>query len=46
MIKEADTQAEQVKQLFSMPQARKSIEQFLISRKTMDKMKQIAAVAA
>jgi trigger factor len=45
MVKDADKQGEQLKQLFSIPQARRSIEEFLISRKTMERLKQIAAGA-
>ena len=43
MVKEADKQADDVRKLFSLPQARKSIENFLISRKTMEQLKQIAS---
>ena len=43
MVKEADKQADDVKKLFSLPQARISIENFLISRKTMEQLRQIAS---
>jgi trigger factor len=34
---------EQVKQLFQMPQARQSVNQMLLARKTMDRLKEIAS---
>jgi trigger factor len=43
MVKEADKQAEDIKKLFSLPQARTSIENFLLSRKTMEQLRQIAS---
>jgi trigger factor len=43
MAKDADKQAEEVRKLFNLPQARQSIEQFLISRKTMERLKQMAS---
>jgi trigger factor len=43
MAKDADKQAEEVRKLFNLPQARQSIEQFLISRKTMERLKQTAS---
>ena len=43
MAKDADKQAEDVRKLFNLPQARKSIENFVLSRKTMDRLKQIAS---
>ncbi len=46
MAKDADKQAEEVRKLFNLPQARQSIEQFLISRKTMERLKQIASGSA
>jgi trigger factor len=46
MVKDADKQADEVRRLFNLPQARKSIEQILISRKTMEKLKQIASGVA
>ena len=46
MVKDSDKQGDQMRQLFSIPQARRSIEEFLISRKTMENLKQIAAGGA
>jgi trigger factor len=43
MAKDADKQAEEVRKLFNLPQVRQSIEQFLISRKTMERLKQMAS---
>lgn len=42
MAKDADKQADEVRKLFSLPQARDSIKQFLIGRKTVERLVQIA----
>jgi trigger factor len=42
MAQDADKQAEDVRKLFSLPQARESIKQFLIGRKAMDRLVEIA----
>ncbi|MBL7208840.1 MAG: trigger factor [Dehalococcoidia bacterium] len=46
MVKDADKQAEDVKKLFSLPQARESVRQFLVSRKTVERLVQIATASA
>ena len=46
MVSDAGEQAEEVKKLFSLPQARKSVEQLLLSRKTVERLKQIASEAS
>lgn len=46
MAKDADKQAEDIRKLFNLPQARMSIENFLLSRKTMELLKQIASGSA
>lgn len=43
MVKSADKQTEEIQKLFSSPQARESIEQFLVSRKTVERLVQIAS---
>ena len=42
MIKDADEGGEELRKLFSLPQARESITQLLTSRKTVDRLMQIA----
>jgi trigger factor len=42
MLKDADKEAEEMKKFFSLPQARESIRQFLIGRKTIELLVQIA----
>ena len=42
MVKDAGKQAEEMKKFFSLPEARESIKQFLIGRKTIDRLVQIA----
>jgi len=42
MAQDADKQAEDVRKLFSLPQARESIKQFLIGRKALDRLVEIA----
>ncbi len=42
MVKDADKEAEEARKLFDLPQARESIKQFLIGRKTVDRLVQIA----
>jgi len=42
MVKDADKQAEEMKKFFSLTEARESIKQFLIGRKTIDRLVQIA----
>ncbi|OGN92219.1 MAG: trigger factor [Chloroflexi bacterium RBG_13_50_10] len=42
MVKDADKQAEEMRKFCSFPQARESIKQFLIGRKTVDRLVQIA----
>jgi len=42
MVQDAGKQAEEVKKLFSLPQARDSIKQFLVGRKTVERLVQIA----
>jgi len=42
MAQDADKQAEDIRKLFSLPQARESIHQFLIGRKAMDRLVEIA----
>jgi len=46
MAKDADKESEEIRRLFNLPQARESIKQFLISRKTMEHLKQIASGSA
>jgi trigger factor len=46
MVKDADKQKDQLKRLFSMPQARHSIEQLIVGRKTIERLKQIAGGSA
>jgi trigger factor len=42
MAQDADKQAEDVRKLFSLPQARDSIKQFLIGRKSVERLVEIA----
>ncbi len=42
MVKDADKQAEEMRKFFSLPQARESIKQFLVGRKTVERLVQIA----
>jgi trigger factor len=42
MVKDADKQADEMRKFFSLPQARESIKQFLVGRKTVDRLVQIA----
>jgi trigger factor len=42
MAQDADKQAEDVRKLFSLPQARESIKQFLIGRKAVERLVEIA----
>jgi trigger factor len=42
MVKEADKQADEMRKFFSLPQARESIKQFLLGRKTVERLVQIA----
>jgi trigger factor len=42
MVKDADKQAEEMRKFCSFPQARESIKQFLIGRKTVERLVQIA----
>jgi trigger factor len=42
MVKDADKQAEEIRKLFSLSQARDSVKQFLIGRKTVERLVQIA----
>ena len=42
MVKDADKEAEEARKLFDLPQARESIKQFLIGRKTVDRLVRIA----
>jgi len=46
MAKNADKQAEEVRKLFSSPQARESIEQFMVTRKAVERLVQIASGSA
>jgi trigger factor len=46
MVKDADKQAEEVRKLFSLPQARDSIKQFLVGQKTVGRLVQIATGSA
>jgi trigger factor len=41
-VKDADKEAEEARKLFSLPQARESIKQFLIGRKAVERLVQIA----
>jgi hypothetical protein len=43
MLNDAGEQAEEMRKLFSLPQARESIKQSLITRKTVDRLVQIAS---
>ena len=43
MAKDAGEQAEDVRKLFSLPQARESISQFLVTRKTVNRLVEIAS---
>jgi len=42
MVKDADKQADEMRNFFSLPQARESIKQFLLGRKTVERLVQIA----
>jgi trigger factor len=42
MAQDADKQAEEMRKLFSLPQARESIQQFLVGRKALDRLVEIA----
>jgi len=42
MLKDADKEAEEMRKFFSLPQARESLRQFLIGRKTIERLVQIA----
>ncbi len=42
MVQDAGKQAEEVRKLFSLPQARDSIKQFLVGRKSVERLVQIA----
>ncbi len=42
MAQDADKQAEDIRKLFSLPQARESVKQFLIGRKALDRLVEIA----
>jgi len=42
MLKDADKQAEEMRRFFSLPEARESIKQFLVGRKTIELLVQIA----
>jgi trigger factor len=42
MAKDADKEADDVRKLFSLPQARESIKQFLIGRKSLERLVEIA----
>ncbi|MBM3142374.1 MAG: trigger factor [Chloroflexi bacterium] len=42
MVKDADKQADEIRKFFSLPQARESIKQFLVGRKTVERLVQIA----
>jgi trigger factor len=42
MLKDADKQAEEMRRFFSLPEARGSIKQFLVGRKTIELLVQIA----
>ena len=42
MVKDADKQAEEARRFFSLPEARESIKQFLLGRKTVDRLVEIA----
>jgi trigger factor len=42
MLKDAGKEAEEMRQFFSLPQARESLKQFLIGRKTVEQLVQIA----
>ena len=46
MVRDADKQAEEMKKLFNLPQARESIRQFLVSQKTVEQLVQIASGSA
>ena len=42
MLKDADKEAEEMRKFFSLPQARESLKQFLVGRKTIERLVQIA----
>ena len=42
MLKDADKQAEEMRKFFSLPQARESLKQFLVGRKTVERLVRIA----
>jgi len=42
MAKDADKQADEIRRFFSLPQARESIKQFLVGRKTVERLVRIA----
>ena len=42
MAQDADKQAEDIRKLFSLPQARESVKQFLLGRKSLDRLVEIA----
>jgi trigger factor len=42
MVKDADKQADEMRKFFSLQQARESIKQFLLGRKTIERLLQIA----
>ena len=42
MVKDEDKQADEIRRFFSLPQARESIKQFLVGRKTVERLVQIA----
>ncbi len=42
MVKDADKQADEIRRFFSLPQARDSVKQFLVGRKTVERLVQIA----
>lgn len=46
MLKDAGEQAEEMRKMFSLPQARESIEHFLVTRKTVGHLAQIAIGSA
>jgi trigger factor len=46
MMKDADKQADELRRLFSFPQARHSIEKLIIGRKAIERLKQIAGGSA
>jgi FKBP-type peptidyl-prolyl cis-trans isomerase (trigger factor) len=46
MVKDEDKQADEIRRFFSLPQARESIKQFLVGRKTVERLVQIATGSA